>query len=159
MSTKTSSYHCKERATAAANEQRPPAGLNAVPAPSTEEVARPPRAWVPRASRTPHTPSRSFAFGKHNGGGCQHTTLVRPTHWGKKTTCAPLLIVRPLDQIEEDVQELISFFRLWVKASGAKDERDQLLGEGEKQKQRRSQIRVFRPRGVDEGLGGRKGSR
>lgn len=69
----------------------------------------------------------------------------------KKKTCAPLLIVRPLDQIEEDVQELISFFRLWVKASGAKDERDQLLGGGEKQKQRRSQIRVLWPRALMRG--------
>lgn len=41
----------------------------------------------------------------------------------------PLLIIWSLDEIKEDVQKLVPLFGLWMKASCAQDEGNQLLME------------------------------
>ncbi len=56
-------------------------------------------------------------------------------------TCTPLLVVWSLDQVKEDVEELVSLFRLWVKAGGTQNEWDQLLKE--KQREKRHLFRFF----------------
>lgn len=48
-------------------------------------------------------------------------------HIVPSTTYTPLLIIWPLDKVKEDMEELVSLFRLWVKAGGTQDEWDQLL--------------------------------
>ncbi len=62
--------------------------------------------------------------------GTKQWYLVRRRSTGKNTqTYTPLLIIWSLDQVKEDVEELVSLFRLWVKAGGTQDEWDQLLKE------------------------------
>lgn len=58
-----------------------------------------------------------------------------------KNPYTPLLVIRSLDQIKEDVEELVSLFRLWVKAGGAQYEWDQLLKEKTKKRKDRREKR------------------